>query len=285
MIPTSFDYVRTDSVDEAIRLLQESNGEGKLIAGGHSLIPLMKFRLTSPTKLIDISPIQQLYGISQEENRLVIGALTTHHQLINDPLIQQHVPVLGQAAALIGDMQVRNRGTIGGNLAHADPGADLPAVVLALDGMLAWQGEDGPELADADGFFLGPFVTALPAAALLTSVSVVIPPAHCKYTYLKYAHPATGYAVVGVCVIAGTNADGMIDYIRVAVNGAGDTAYRAKSVEQALLGTQPTVEQIRQAAALAADEGEISSDLFASEEYRRHLCQIYTERALQAVLI
>lgn len=285
MIPSTFDYVRADSVEEAIRLLQESNGEGKLLAGGHSLIPLIKFRLTAPGTLIDISRIDELHGIRQEGNRLVVGALTTHHELQQNPLVREKIPVLADAARVIGDMQVRHRGTVGGNLAHADPAADLPGVALALDAMLEICGEDGKELVELDGFILGPMVTALPETSIVTSVSFLIPPPEAKSVYLKYAHPASGYAVVGVCAIVGQDADGVISYARVGINGAGDVPYRAVSVEQQLIGQKPTAALIKQASSSAADDGEMGSDLFASEEYRKHLCQIYTERALTQILL
>jgi carbon-monoxide dehydrogenase medium subunit len=285
MIPNAFEYVRAVSVEEAVRLLQESNGEGKLLAGGHSLIPLMKFRLTAPGKLIDISHLAQLRGVRKEANRLVVGALTTHGHLARDPLVHEHIPVLAEAARQIGDMQVRNRGTVGGNIAHADPSADLPGVALALDALLEVQGEEGKDTIEADGFFLGPLMTALPETSVLTSVSFAIPPSNTKGVYLKYPHPASGYAVIGVCAIAGIEPDGAIGYVRIGINGAGDVAYRATAVEQMLLGRQPTVERIRAAAAYAAEEGQIGSDLFASEEYRRQLCRVYTERALTSILL
>ncbi len=285
MIPNSFTYVRAESVDDALRLLQESNGEGKLLAGGHSLIPLMKFRLTTPATLIDIGHLPQLRGVRKADNRLVVGALTTHREVLSDPLVQEHIPVLAESARQIGDMQVRNRGTIGGNLAHADPAADLPAVALVLDALLEIQGEDGAELVPVDGFFLGPMVTALPESSILTSVSFLIPPADAKSVYVKYAHPASGYAVVGVCAIAAKDADGAVSFIRIGINGAADTAYRATAVETQLLGQVPTAELLKSAAASAADDGEIGSDHFASEEYRRHLCRVFTERALREILL
>lgn len=285
MIPSTFSYVQAHSVEEAIRLLRESDGEGKLLAGGHSLVPLLKFRLTTPGTLIDIGEIPELRGVRKEGNRIVIGAMTTYRQVLSDPLVAQHLPLLAQAIGQIGDIQIRNRGTIGGNIAHADPAADLPGVALALDAMLEIQGEDGAELVEADGFFLGPLVTALPETSLLTSVSFLIPPEGARSTYLKYAHPASGYAVVGVCAIAALDPDGVVSTIRVAVNGAGDVAYRARSVEDKLLGHAPTAERIRQAASLAADDGEMGSDQFASEEYRRHLCCVYAQRALGAILL
>ncbi|USG63368.1 xanthine dehydrogenase family protein subunit M [Brevibacillus ruminantium] len=285
MIPSSFGYVKADTVEDAIRLLQESNGEGKLLAGGHSLIPLMKFRLTSPGTLIDISRIDELRGIRKDGNRLVVGALTTHHQVQRDPLILEHLPVLADAARVIGDLQVRHRGTVGGNLAHADPAADLPGVALALEAMLEVCGEAGKELIDLDGFFLGPLVSALPDNSMLTSVSFLIPPPEVKSVYLKYAHPASGYAVVGVCALVGLDADGVINYARIGINGVGDIPYRALGAESHLLGNVPSEALIKEAAALAPNEGEMGSDLFASAEYREHLCRIYTERALIQLLL
>ena len=285
MIPSTFSYVQADSVAEAIRLLQESNGEGKVIAGGHSLIPLLKFRLSSPGTLIDIGNLQELRGVRKEENRLVIGALTTYRQIYCDPLVQEHLPVLAEAVRQIGDIQVRNRGTIGGNLAHADPAADLPGVALALEAMLEIHGEGGAELVEAENFFLGPLVTALPENSLLTSVSFLLPPPGTRSTYLKYAHPASGYAVAGVCALAALDPDGRVSYVRIGINGVGDLAYRARSVEEKLLGQLPTQSLIAEAAGLAADDGEMGSDLFASSEYRRHLSQVYTEKALQRVLL
>lgn len=285
MIPSTFDYVLANSVEDAIQLLQESGGEGKLLAGGHSLVPLMKFRLTTPGKLIDISRIAELQGIRKEYERLVVGSLTTHRQLINDPLVQEHIPVLAEAARQIGDLQVRSRGTVGGNIAHADPAADLPGVALALEAEVELQGEDGKEQVSVDGFFLGPLVTALPETSILTSVSFVIPPSHAKSIYLKYPHPASGYAVIGICAIAGKDANGVINFIRIGVNGVSDIAYRAETVEKALLGRAASEENIKEAAAYAAQEGDIGNDLFASEEYRLHLCTVYMERALRSILL
>lgn len=285
MIPSTFDYVRAESVEDAIRLLQASEGEGKLLAGGHSLIPLMKFRLTTPGKLIDISHLGELKGIRIEDDRLIVGALTTHRELAASPLVREHLPVLADAARQIGDLQVRNRGTVGGNIAHADPSADLPGVALALDAVVEMQGEDGLESVPVSEFFLGPLITALPETSVLKSVSFRIPPKHTKSIYLKYFHPASGYAVIGVCAVVGTDASGVIDYAQIGINGVADIAYRAEAVEQALIGKVASEDVIAEAAALAAEGGEISQDLFASAEYRRHLCTVYVKRALQNILL
>jgi carbon-monoxide dehydrogenase medium subunit len=281
MIPNAFEYARASSVDEAVRLLQAAGGEGKLLAGGHSLLPIMKLRLTEPAKLIDIGRIAELRGVNKVDDTLVIGALTTHYQVASHPLVKKYLPVLAEVASQIGDLQVRNRGTIGGNLAHADMASDLPAVALALEATLHVATPDGAEEIAAKDFFLGPLTTAMPEYGLLTSVSFPIPPAHCKGVYEKFPHPASGYAVVGVAAVAGTGDDGRINYARVAITGAGDVVYRARAVEDALLGSAPSEDVIREAASHAADDGSIVGDPFASEEYRRHLCSVYTAKALR----
>lgn len=285
MIPAKFDYVRAISVDQAIQLLQESDGEGKLLAGGHSLLPLMKFRLTEPGTLIDISRIAELKGVRKEGDRLIVGALTTHHEVANHLLIQEHIPVLAETARQIGDIQIRSCGTIGGNIAHADPAADLPAAAMALDAEMMIQGPEGEELMSIDQFIIGPLLTMLPENSIVTNISFEVPPVHTKSIYLKYFHPASGYPVIGVAAVAGVNAEGMIDYIRVGITGVGDMAYRATSVEQALLKQIPSESVIESASGLAGEEGEMGSDLFASAEYREQLCKVYTARALKSILL
>ncbi len=285
MIPAKFDYVRADSIEQAVQLLQESDGEGKLIAGGHSLLPLMKFRLTEPGKLIDISRISELKGVRKAGERIIVGAMTTHREAAADPVIKEHIPVLAQAARQVGDIQIRNRGTVGGNIAHADPAADLPAAAIVLDAELTIQGEDGEETMSLDSFIIGPLITMMPENSIVTNVTFAIPPSHTKSTYLKYFHPASGYPVVGVAVVAGTSSDGKIDYIKVGITGAGDMVFRAEAVEDALMGQTPSESVIESAAGLAAESADMGSDLFASEEYREQLCKIYTARALKSVLL
>lgn len=284
MIPSTFDYIRANSLEEALKLLKEANGEAKLLAGGHSLVPLMKFRLTTPEQLIDISRIDDLKGVKKEGNRLFIGALTTHAEVAKDPLVQQYVPVLAETAGQIGDIQVRNKGTVGGNIAHADPAADLPATALALDAVVHLIGPDGEEDIPIQDFILGPLMTALPETSVVKCISFVIPSANSKSVYLKYAHPASGYAVVGVCAVAEKSHEGNVTRIQIGITGAGDCAYRAGSVEQHLIGKKVTVEVIHEASKLAADDGDMGHDLFASSEYRKHLCSVYTERALKQIL-
>ncbi|RWR11954.1 xanthine dehydrogenase family protein subunit M [Siminovitchia fortis] len=285
MIPAKFDYVRADSIEQAIQLLQESDGEGKLIAGGHSLLPLMKFRLTEPGTLIDISRISELKGVHKDGDRVVVGAMTTHREAATDPVIKEHIPILAEAARQVGDIQIRNRGTVGGNIAHADPAADLPAAAIVLDAELTIQGEEGEETMSLDSFIIGPLITMMPENSIVTSISFAIPPSHTKSAYLKYFHPASGYPVVGVAAVAGTDSNGKIDYVRVGITGAGDMVFRAEAVEEALMGQVPSESVIDSAAGLAVENADMGSDLFALEEYREQLCKIYTARALKSVLL
>lgn len=284
MIPSQMDYVRAKTVEEAVSLLQESNGEGTILAGGHSLLPLLKFRITEPGVLVDISRIPDLSGARVEDDRLVLGALTTHYDVSTNELVKEHIPALAKSASVIGDLQIRNRGTIGGNIAHGDPVADYPAIALALNAELAIQTEDGLDTTPVDGFVLGPLITMIPENGVVKEISFEIPPAHTKQTYLKFFHPATAYPVVGIAAVAGTNDAGEIDYIRVGVTGVSDVAYRATEVEEALDGKASTEELIKAAAQLATEDGDMGEDLFASEEYRGHITKVYVERALKEVL-
>ena len=283
LIPSKFDYARAESVEHAIQLMQETNGEGKYLAGGHSLLPLMKFRVTEPKKLIDITRIPNLKDVRVEHDRLYVGALLTHREVAEHPLIQEHIPVLSDTARVVADIQIRNRGTIGGNIAHGDSIADLPAPALALDANIMITDENGSDVVNIDGFFLGPLITALSENSIITGFSFEIPPKHAKSTYLKYFHPATGYPVVGVAAIVGVDENNVVDYLRVAITGAADTPYRAYSVEEELIGKPLTEEHIENAAKLAANDGDIGNDMFASEEYRTNLCQVYTKRAIQKI--
>ncbi|MCL6515886.1 xanthine dehydrogenase family protein subunit M [Alicyclobacillus sp.] len=284
MIPSAFAYERAASVKEALELWRASGGSAKWLAGGHSLLPLMKLRLSAPPKLIDISGIDELRGVARVGDRVVIGALTTHRELATHPLIRETLPALSDAARQVGDLQVRNRGTIGGNLAHADTASDLPAVAVSLGAELLVATPDGDVVLPAQEFFLGPLVTAMPENGLLKAVSFPVPPGNARGVYEKFPHPASGYAVVGVAVTAGVDAQGVVDFVRVGVTGAADAAYRAQAVEEALLGREPTPDALRAAAAKAADDGAIAGDAFASEAYRRHLCTVVAERALRRAL-
>jgi len=279
LIPAAFRYQRANSVEEAVRILAESGGSAKVLAGGHSLIPMMKLRLARPEHLVDIGRIPGLKGIRVEGNELVIGALTTHGEVAASETVKEKLPVLAEAASVIGDLQVRNRGTVGGNLAHADPAADLPAAALALDGSLVAVGPDGTRTINLADFFFGPFITALATDEIVTEVRFPIPEGPWGGAYEKFAHHASGYAVVGVAAAVGLR-DGRIAWARVGVTGAGNQPYRASAVENALAGQAPERAVLEEAAARAADDGDIGSDLFASADYRRHLCRVYALRAL-----
>ncbi|CAM4287377.1 FAD binding domain-containing protein [Lacicoccus alkaliphilus] len=284
MIPSQFKYVSAQSIEEAISMLQEANGEGKILAGGHSLVPLLKFRITTPGTLVDITRIPGLKEVRVEDGRLIVGALKTHFEISRNETIIENIPSLAKTASETGDLQVRNYGTIGGNIVHGDPVADYPAIALALDAELKVEGEDGTEMMPVDGFALGPLITMMPENALVTEVSFEIPPEHVAQTYLKYTHPATGYPLVGVAAIAGTDSGGAIDYIRIGITGVSDVSYRARPVEEHLMGKKPSKALIEEAAALATEGAEMGSDLFASPEYRAHITNVYVRRALHEVL-
>jgi carbon-monoxide dehydrogenase medium subunit len=277
MIPVAFDYERATSIAEAIELLRAANGEARLLAGGHSLLPLMKLRLSEPAKLIDIGRIDELRGIEAEGDRITIGAMTTHSELERSDLLLARCPVLASAASRIGDPQVRNRGTIGGSLAHSDPGADLPAVVVALDATLHIAGPGGSRDVQAEAFFQDLFTVDLAADEILTAISVHASP---TAAYAKLAHQASRYAVVGVAANLELDGERCVD-ARVAATGVGGYAQRLPGVESALIGTDLDGEVIAAAAEHAADEiDEINEDLHASQQYRAAMAKVFTRRAL-----
>ena len=275
MIPASFDYQKVKTVDEAIAAL--SNGDGKILAGGHSLLPAMKLRLNQPAKLVDISGISALKGIKEEDGEIVIGAASTHADIANDKLIKSKLSFFSEGALLIGDVQVRNHGTIGGSLAHADPASDWPALVLAADAAIEVQGKGGKRRINATEFFTGLFSTALQENEIIISIRVPVPPEGTKVTYQKFVQPASRFAIVGCAAVRFP--DGKTN---IAFTGASDNAFRATSAEAAL-GVTINDESIA-AAADAAVQGVIFlSDNFASAEYRKHLTKIYLKKALKAV--
>ena len=279
MYSAPFDYYAATSVSEAIGLLGQHQ-DAKLLAGGHSLLPLMKLRLANPATLIDIGGVAELRGIQQQGNTLVIGALTTHRQIESSSLLHAACPILCEAAALIGDLQVRNRGTLGGSLSHADPAADMPAVMLALGAEMTAVGPKGSRTIKADDLFTGLFTTALAANEVLTQITVPVMAQGQAGAYVKHPHPASRYAVVGVAVVG--SADGAnVKGVRVGVTGASAHAYRARKVEDAINGQTLNASTIAAAAGHAAEGAAMLSDLTASAEYRAHLVQVYTARALR----
>lgn len=282
MVSTSFDYHRAASVEEAIGLLKQHNGDAKLLAGGHSLIPTMKLRLNSPAVLIDVSRIEQLRGIREADGHIVIGAMTTHHEIANSKLLAEKVPVIVETAKAIGDIQVRNKGTIGGSLAHADPAADWPAAVLAARAKVEIQGEQGKRTVAADEFFTGFYTTAVGETDILTAIHIPIPSKGSKSTYKKFPQPASRYALVG-CAVQLSMDGGKVSDCSIAFTGVSDAAFRDSGAETALKGKALNAESIQAAAAACAEGVDIMSDHFASEEYRKHLAGVFLRRALEAL--
>lgn len=279
MIPNNFEYVRAGSVQEAVSLLSQHGEDAKLLAGGHSLIPAMKFRLSAPSTLIDVSGISELSGIKKNGDRLEIGAFVTHRTVELSDEVKNSCGVLAEAASQIGDPLVRNRGTLGGSLAHADPAADYPALVLALAAEIHVSGKSGSRSIAADDFFTGLFETALSDGEIITKVSFPVLDKGVGAAYEKFPHPASRFAVVGVAVML-TIAGGKCSAARVAVTGAAATAFRATDVETVLTGNSPDESTISDATAKVADSNDLLSDLFASANYRAHLCSVLAKRAL-----
>ncbi|HEY7356726.1 MAG TPA: xanthine dehydrogenase family protein subunit M, partial [Ktedonobacterales bacterium] len=254
--------------------------DSKLIAGGHSLLPMMKLRLAQPKVLIDIGQIAALHGIHADNGTLRIGALTTHYQMESSDAVKKAAPVISEAEHELADIQVRNRGTVGGNLAHADPASDLPAVMLALGAELHAVGPKGERTITADNFFVDVLTTALQPDEVLTEVRVPALKAGQGSVYVKHPHPASHYAVVGVAAVVTRDASGNCTGCRIGITGAGPKAVRARTAEAALVGKALTADNIAAAAAHAADGMDFLSDSYASENYRKHLVQVYTKRAL-----
>jgi carbon-monoxide dehydrogenase medium subunit len=279
MIPASFDYQSPKTLNEALSLLA-SQQDAKLLAGGHSLLPAMKLRLANPSLLIDLGRIGGLDYIRDSGETISIGALTTHSMVASSKLLLSSSPLLSQAAANIGDIQVRNRGTIGGSLAQAHPAADYPAAVLALDAHIVAATQSGERVIPARTFFTGMFTTALRPDEIITEIRVP-KTSGAGTVYKKFHHPASGYAVVGVAVVVRGNAS-KIEEAAVGITGVAEIAYRALAVENALRGKPASA--IAEAATHAADKVEALGDHYASAEYRRHLAQVYTRRALQEAI-
>ena len=269
MIPAAFDYVRAGSADQAVSLLTEHGDEAKLIAGGHSLLPLMKLRLATPSVLVDIGRVRDLSYIREDGDSVAIGALTRHHDLEHSDVLGAQVPLLRHAAAQVGDPQVRHRGTIGGSVAHGDPASDLPAVLLALRATLVAQGPSGRREIAVDDFFTGFLETALQPDELLAEIRVPKVPG-AGWSFQKFNRRAQDWAIVGVaCIRNGATGIGLVN--------VGSTPVRATAAEQALASGASVAD-----AANVADEGtDPPADLNASPEYRRHLMKVLVRRALE----
>jgi len=281
MIPAQFEYHAPTTVSEVLRLLT-TLPDAKVLAGGHSLLPLMKLRLATPSHVIDLRRVGDLAYVRDTGPALALGALTTHWTIASSQLIQQKTPVLAECAGQIGDVQVRNMGTIGGSLAHADPAADYPAAVVALEAEITAEGPHGRRTIAADDFFTGVFSTALHPDEILVEVNVPVLPPRTGSAYLKFPHPASGFAVVGVAAVVTVDGKGRCERARVGITGVGRAAYRARTMEDALTGKALDDQAIAAAAEKAADGVEPNEDIFASAEYRRHLAQVFARRAVQA---
>ena len=281
MIPANFDYVTAKSLDDALALLAKHKDDAKLLAGGHSLLPAMKLRLLEPRVLIDIARIKDLNYIREEGGQIRIGAMTTHFQIETSDLLRRTCPLLPETATNLGDMQVRNKGTIGGSLAHSDPAADWPAAVIALNAELVAASSKGDRVIKADDFFVELFTSALQSGEILREIRIPTPKGKFGHAYLKFRHPASGFAVVGIAV-ALTAEGSKCGACSVGVTGVSGKAYRAKGVESAMKGASLDEKTFAAAGDHAADGVSINSDLFASSEYRKNLAQVYARRALHA---
>ena len=285
MIPAVFDYRAPTTIDEALSLLAANSDEAKILAGGHSLIPAMKLRLAQPGMLVDIGRIKDLAYIREQGDQIAIGAMTTHYQIESSALLQKICPLLPDCASHIGDVQVRNKGTIGGSVAHSDPAGDWPAAIIALNAQMVAVGANRERTITADDFFVDLLTTALTPGEILREIRVPKPSGRFVHSYQKVRHPASGFAVVGIAVAMRLAADGSCETASVGVTGVASKAYRAVAVEAALKGQQLNDQTIAQAAAHATDGVDANSDLYASEDYRRHLAQVFTKRAIHQACI
>ncbi|WP_037603881.1 FAD binding domain-containing protein [Streptacidiphilus rugosus] len=283
MIPAKFDYARPQSADEAVRLLADAGPEAKVLAGGQSLLPILRLRLSFPELLIDVGAIEQLRGVREEDGTLVVGALTTHHDLVRAPLVRLHAGLLAQAAATVADPAVRHRGTLGGSLAHADPAGDLPAVCLTLDAQLVALGPAGYRTIPAAEFFVDYLTTALRPDELLTEIRIPTLDGW-GFHYEKFHRTAQAWAVVGVAAAVRRDGAGRgaIAEARIGLANMGARPMRAHLTETALAGAEPTAAAVGRAATMAAEGAHPPTDLSGSAEYREHLARVLTGRAVLA---
>ncbi|HVQ77085.1 MAG TPA: xanthine dehydrogenase family protein subunit M [Candidatus Binatia bacterium] len=281
MYPAQFDYHTPGTIKEALDLLGKFKDEAKVLAGGHSLIPAMKLRLARPGHLVDISKISGLRGIKEAGSTIVIGAMTTHHDIESSPVIKSKCPVMTQVAGLVGDPMVRNLGTIGGSLAHADPAADWPASIIALGAEMVMEGAKGKRTVKADDFFKGLMTTAVGPDEILTEIRVPACGPNVGASYMKFPHPASRFAVVGVCAVL-TLDGGKVAKAGIGITGAGTSATRAKGVEAGIVGKTLDAATIQAAADKAPDGVDVQADLQGSVEYKQHLLKVFAKRAIEA---
>jgi carbon-monoxide dehydrogenase medium subunit len=279
MIPAQFDYVRPSSVGDAVRALGEGGEDAKVIAGGQSLLPLLRLRLAYPNLLVDIGGLSDLRGVRDEGDSLLIGALTTHDDVMHDPLVAAHCGLIAQAAGMVADPAVRHRASIGGALAHADPAADMPAVMMALDATVIARGPGGERAISADDFFEDYLTTTLADGEILTGVRVPKLGPGWGYRYEKFHRTAQAWAIVGVAAVA-RRSNGQVAEARIGMANMGSTPVRARAAEAAAAGADASRDALRSAAQRADEGTNPPADLHGAADYRRHLARVLTARAL-----
>jgi carbon-monoxide dehydrogenase medium subunit len=283
MIPAPFEYVRPSSVSEAVTALSEGGEDAKVLAGGQSLIPVMRLRLAYPSTVVDVGRIPELRGVTDDGDAIVIGAMTTHHDVLHDALVREHAPIIAQATQTVADPQVRHRGTFGGSLAHADPAGDLPAVALALECEFVATGPQGERRIAADEFFRDYLTTALSPEEVLTAVRVPKLGTGWSSHYEKFQRVAQAWAIVGVAALVRRD-NGSIAEARIGLTNMGATPVRARAAESALAGADPSAEAVAVATERASEGTSPPSDLSARSDYRQHLAKVLTKRAVLAAL-
>ncbi len=279
-IPAAFDYHTANSVDEAIALLQQYGDDAKVLAGGHSLLPTMKLRLAQPGHLVDIGRISGLSYIRDDSGMVAVGAMTRYSTIMRSDVVGKYFALLPEGTALIGDQQIRNRGTIGGSVAHSDPAADMPGMVLALKADIVVQGPGGKRTIRADDFFLDLFATALKPGEIVTEIRFAIPPARTGSAYTKLANKASHYAVVGCAAVVSLGGDGTCSSASVVITGASVKPTRASAVEAALVGKKLDEATVAAAASHAADGLELVEDIHGSKAYRAQMATVMAKRAI-----
>ncbi len=281
MYPAPFEYHAPSTVAEVVALLDRFGDDAKLIAGSQSLVAMMKLRLVQPKHLIDLRKLPDLTGVSEADGALVVGALTTHRAIETSEIVRSRIPMMSEAAGVIGDAQVRNLGTIGGSLAHADPSADWPAVTCALDASVRMAGPRGERTVPVEQFIRGPLTTTLEPGELLVQIRVPLPGSRTGSAYEKLPHPASRFAIVGVAAAIALDAKGAVRSARVALTGLMPKVTRATAAEQSLEGSPPSPAALKTASARAARGLDLHGDATGSAEYRSNLAAVYTERALR----
>jgi carbon-monoxide dehydrogenase medium subunit len=284
MIPAAFEYQRPANLEEALRILAAGDEGTKIIVGGQSLLPLLKLRVATVERLVDIGRLSELHGIRDgADGGVVIGATTTYREVMESPLVAERLPILLEVIDGVGDVQVRNRGTLGGSVAHADPVSDMPALALALDATFALRSVSGQRAGPADGFFLGAFDTAIRPNEVMLEIRFPPVPEGAGWAWRKLEQPASGYSLVGVAAVV-ARTGGSVSHVRVGITGVGEVAYRAKAVEEALMGSDGSAAAIATAAEKAAEGQTVNSDIHADAEYRGAMATVFTRRALEAAV-